>query len=131
MDGTIDCIATDHAPHTIEEKEMDFIHTPCGMIGLESAFGLAHTVLVEAGATTEQVIQWMTKGSAHVMGWELSPFDIGSPAEISIIDPNEEWEFTESHIKSRSKNSPMVGMTFKGRVVTTISGKYALGKHLD
>ena len=131
MDGTIDCIATDHTPHTIEEKEMDFIHAPCGMIGLESAFGLAHTVLVEAGAKTEQVIQWMTDGAARVMGWKLNPFGIGCPAEISIIDPQEKWQFTESHILSRSKNSPMVGMAFKGRVVSTISGKYSFGKQLD
>ena len=131
IDGTIDCIATDHAPHTIEEKEMDFIHAPCGMIGLESAFGLAHTVLVEAGAKTEQVIQWMTDGAARVMGWKLNPFGIGFPAEISIIDPQEKWQFTESHIQSRSKNSPMVGMAFKGRVVSTISGKYSFGKQLD
>ena len=125
IDGTIDCIATDHAPHTIEEKEMDFIHAPCGMIGLESAFGLAHTVLVEAGAKTEQVIQWMTNGAARVMGWKLNPFGIGYSAEISIIDPQEKWQFLESHILSRSKNSPMVGMAFKGRVVSTISGKYS------
>ena len=124
MDGTIDCIATDHAPHTIEEKEMDFVHTPCGMIGLESAFGLAHTILVKAGATSEQVIQWMTCGPARVMGWELNPFCIGSPTELSIIDPKEEWKFTESHIHSRSKNSPMLGMTFTGKVVSTISGAY-------
>ena len=124
MDGTIDCIATDHAPHTIEEKEMDFVHTPCGMIGLESAFGLAHTILVKAGATSEQVIQWMTCGPARVMGWELNPFCIDSPAELSIIDPKEEWEFTESHIHSRSKNSPMLGMKFTGKVVSTISGVY-------
>ena len=131
MDGTIDCIATDHAPHSIEEKEMDFIHSPCGMIGLESAFGLAHTVLVKAGATTEQVIQWMTKNAARVMGWELAPFRLGSTAEISIIDPNEEWEFNEFHIQSRSKNSPIVGMKFRGRVVGTISGKFVYGKHFD
>ena len=131
IDGTIDCIATDHAPHTIEDKEMDFIHSPCGMIGLESAFGLAHTVLIEAGATTEQVIGWMTDGAARVMGWELTPLGIGSPTEISIIDPLEEWEFTKDHIQSRSKNSPMIGMIFKGRVVSTISGKYVFGKHLD
>jgi len=59
-DGTIDCIATDHAPHTIEEKEMDFLHSPCGMIGLESAFGLSHTVLIDANVSSERIIQWMT-----------------------------------------------------------------------
>ncbi len=89
------------------------------------------TVLVEAGATTEQVIQWMTDGAARVMGWELLPFEIGSHAEITIIDPKEEWQFTKSHIQSRSKNSPMVGMIFKGKVVSTISGKYIVGKHFD
>ena len=73
----------------------------------------------------------MTDGAARVMGWKLNPFGIGCPAEISIIDPQEKWQFSESHIQSRSKNSPMVGMAFKGRVVSTISGKYFFGKQLD
>ena len=124
MDGTIDCIATDHAPHTIEEKEMDFLHAPCGMIGLESAFGLVHTTLINKGVGTKQIIKWMTSGAAQIMGWNLNPFDINSNAEISIIDPELEWIFSESHIKSRSKNSPMLGMKFKGKVIGTISGKY-------
>ena len=127
LDGTINCIATDHAPHTIEEKEMDLIHAPCGMIGLESAFGLAHTVLTKAGATTEQVIQWMSKGPAQVMGWELQPFKLQSVAELCIIDPKKEWDFLEKHIKSRSKNSPMIGMTFKGKVMATLSGQSMFG----
>ena len=131
LDGTIDCIATDHAPHTSEEKEMDYIHSPCGMIGLESAFGLAHTILIKAGASSEQVIQWMTVGPACIMGWDLNPFHINSYAEISIIDPKKEWKFTESYIQSRSKNSPMIGMIFKGKVISTISGKYAFGIDLD
>jgi len=130
-DGTINCIATDHAPHTIEEKEMDFIHSPCGMIGLESAFGLSHTVLTEAGASTEKVVQWFTKGPAAVMGWELVPFQLGKPAEIAIIDSKQKWTFNESHIQSKSKNSPMIGMKFTGRVVGTISGKNTFGNLLD
>ena len=131
LDGTIDCIATDHAPHTIEEKERDIIHSPCGMIGLESAFGIAHTVLINSGATTEQVVKWMTVGPASVLGWNLSPFATNYPAEISIIDPNHKWVFDESHIQSRSKNSPMLGMEFKGKVVNAISGKYVFGTNLD
>tara|TARA_Y100000590_G_scaffold430708_1_gene544613 strand:+ start:284 stop:1582 length:1299 start_codon:yes stop_codon:yes gene_type:complete len=123
-DGTIDCIATDHAPHTIEEKEMDFLHSPCGMIGLESAFGLVHTILTDAKISSEQIIQWMTSGAAKVMGWELKPFAVNSLAEISIIDPNLQWKFSEQHIKSRSKNSPMVGMEFTGKVVMTILGEH-------
>ena len=131
LDGTIDCIATDHAPHTIEEKEMDFIHSPCGMIGLESAFGLSHTVLVKAGASTEKVVQWFTKGPAGIMGWNIVSFQIGAPAEIAIIDSNQKWTFKESHIQSKSKNSPMVGMKFTGKVIGTISGKNTYGNLLD
>ena len=131
LDGTIDCIATDHAPHTIEEKEMDFIHSPCGMIGLESAFGLSHTVLVKAGASTEKVVQWFTKGPAGIMGWNIVSFQIGAPAEIAIINSNQKWTFKESHIQSKSKNSPMVGMKFTGKVIGTISGKNTYGNLLD
>ena len=131
LDGTIDCIATDHAPHTIEEKEMDFIHSPCGMIGLESAFGLSHTVLVKAGASTEKVVQWFTKGPAGIMGWNIVSFQIGALAEITIIDSNQKWTFKESHIQSKSKNSPMVGMKFTGKVIGTISGKNTYGNLLD
>ena len=116
LDGTIDCIATDHAPHTIEEKEMDFIHAPCGMISLESAFGLSHTVLTKAGATSEQVIQWFTKGASAIMGWNIVPFQVSKQAEVVIIDPKKKWEFNESDIQSRSKNSPMLGMKFTGKV---------------
>ena len=131
LDGTIDCIATDHAPHTIEEKEMDFIHSPCGMIGLESAFGLSNTVLTNAGATTEQVIQWFTNGPSAIMGWNIVPFQVGKQAEVIIIDPKKKWEFNESAIQSRSKNSPMLGMKFTGKVELTISGKFSFGNLFD
>ena len=131
LDGTIDCIATDHAPHTIEEKEMDFIHSPCGMIGLESAFGLSNTVLTNAGATTEQVIQWFTNGPSAIMGWNIVPFQVGKQAEVILIDPKKNWEFNESYIQSRSKNSPMLGMKFTGKVELTISGKFSFGNLFD
>ena len=131
LDRTIDCIATDHAPHTIEEKEMDFIHSPCGMIGLESAFGLSHTVLTNAGATTEQVIQWFTKGPSAIMGWNIVPFQVGNLAEVVILDSKKKWEFKESDIQSRSKNSPMLGMQFTGKVELTISGKFSFGNLFD
>ena len=131
LEGSINCIATDHAPHTIEEKEMDFIHSPCGMIGLESAFGLSHTVLTQAGASTEKVVQWFTKGPADIMGWDIIPFQIGEPAEIAIIDSKIRWTFNKSHIQSKSKNSPMIGMKFTGKVDGTISGKNTYGNLLD
>jgi len=131
MDGIIDCIATDHAPHTIEEKEMDFIHAPCGMIGLESAFGLSHTILTQAGASSEQVIQWFTTGPASVMGWQIIPFQVDKPADVVIIDPDKKWKFRESNIQSRSKNSPMLGIEFTGKVTSVISSKYSFGDLFD
>ncbi len=120
-DGTLDCVATDHAPHTIEEKEQDICQAPFGMIGLESAFGMAHTILSRAGLSTEQVIDLLTTGPARVMGLELTPPDSGQPAELVVIDPAEEWTFTRADIHSRSRNTPMLGMTFTGRVRATIS----------
>ena len=121
-DGTIDCIATDHAPHTIEDKEMDIQHSPCGMIGLESAFGLSHTVLSKNNVSIETLIQLMTLKPAKVMGWNMSGFEIGKQAEINIINPEIKWTFTEEHISSRSKNSPMVGLEFNAKIETTIAG---------
>ena len=131
IDGTIDCIATDHAPHTLEEKEMDIIHAPCGMIGLESAFGLSHTILSRENVTTENIIQWFTKGPSSIFGWNINAFEINKPANINIIDPNKKWIFQDSDIYSRSKNSPMIGMEFIGKVEATLSGKHTFGNILD
>ncbi len=121
MDGAIDCIATDHAPHTVEEKEQDMIQAPFGMIGLESAFGLANTVLGPAGLAIEKLIDLLTVGPARALGLELTPLEPGSPAELVVLRPDETWTFTEKDINSRSRNTPMLGMTFNGRVRATIS----------
>ena len=120
-DGTIDCIATDHAPHTVEEKEQDIHAAPFGMIGLESAFGLAHTVLRGAGLSSRAVIDLFTSGPAKVMNLDLTPLKPGSRAELTIIDMDEEWTFAREHIFSRSRNTPVLGMTLTGRVKATIS----------
>jgi dihydroorotase len=120
-DGTIHCIATDHAPHTVEEKEKDIVNAPSGMIGLESAFGLTHTVLHEAGMTTEEVIDLFTTRPAEIMSMSLSSFEPGQLAELVIVQPDEEWTFHREDIFSRSRNTPMVGMDFKGRIKSTIN----------
>lgn len=120
-DGTINCIATDHAPHTVEEKEQDIIHAPPGMIGLESAFGLAHTVLNKAGVTTEEVIDLFTSRPAEIMNLNLSSFEPGQLAELVVVQPDEEWTFHREDIFSRSRNTPMLGMVFKGRVKAAIN----------
>ena len=127
-DGAITCIATDHAPHTIEDKEKDMKHAPCGMIGLESAFALSNTTLQGDGFAIEDVIGWLTAGPASVLNWDINAFEIGTPAEITIIDDSCIWEMSVEHIYSKSKNSPMVGMEFKGEIVMTICGNFAFGK---
>ena len=127
-DGVITCIATDHAPHTIEDKEKDMKHAPCGMIGLESAFALSNTTLQGDGFAIEDVIGWLTAGPASVLEWDINAFEIGTPAEITIIDDSCIWEMSVEHIYSKSKNSPMVGMEFKGEIVMTICGDFAFGK---
>ncbi len=121
QDGTIDCIATDHAPHTVEEKEQDMLQAPFGMIGLESAFGLAHTALTEAGLTTEKVLDLLTTGPAGVLNLELQPLQPGAVAELVVVDPAAEWTFGPEHIHSRSRNTPALGRRLKGRVRATLS----------
>ena len=127
-DGVITCIATDHAPHTIEDKEKDMKHAPCGMIGLESAFALSNTTLQGDGFAIEDVIGWLTAGPASVLEWDINAFEIGTPAEITIIDDSSIWEMSVENIYSKSKNSPMVGMEFKGEIVMTVCGDFAFGK---
>ena len=117
-DGTIDCIATDHAPHTTEEKESSFDLAPFGMIGLESCFGVINKIL---GLPITQIIKLITKNPRDIMGFNNNLFEIGSHLELTIVDPLAEWVFTEKNIFSKSKNSPFIGETLKGKVLYTIS----------
>mgnify|MGYP002840996006 CR=1 FL=1 len=126
-DGTIDCIATDHAPHTIEDKEKDICHAPCGMISLESAFGLSNKALNERNVPIERIIELFTSGPASVLDWKFEPFKVGNKVDLTIIDINKEWNFTEGDIYSRSKNSPVLGMSLLGKVECTIYGENAFG----
>ena len=121
-DGTIDCIVTDHAPHTAEEKEMDYDHAPYGMIGLETAVGLTITELVEKGVLSwTQMAERMSAAPARIVG--LSNKGVikeGADADITIIDPEKVWEVRKEEIVSKSKNSPFIGRKLKGAVAATI-----------
>ncbi|MBT3945583.1 MAG: dihydroorotase [Candidatus Marinimicrobia bacterium] len=121
-DGTIDCIATDHAPHAIEDKETTFDLASFGMIGLESCFGAVNKVLVQdEGLLIEDVIELLTSKPRSIMGFESNLFFVGEEAEITVLDTNKEWIFGKEHIQSRSKNSPFYGESLIGQVVITIS----------
>jgi dihydroorotase len=129
-DGTIDAIASDHAPHGKHEKEIVFGLAAFGIIGLETLLGLSLMKLID-----EERISWMrlaqllSANPAKILGLDnkgcLSP---GSDADITIIDPNEKWVYKREDIKSKSKNSPFIGRKFKGRVkYTVVGGKVVFG----
>ncbi len=123
-DGTIDCIATDHAPHAKEDKELDLDHAPCGMVGLETAVGLTVTELVETKVLSwPQVAEKMSAMPAKIMGLKTKgAITEGSDGDITIIDPNVQWTVSEKDFVSKSTNSPFIGRKLKGRVETTICG---------
>ena len=120
-DGTIDLIATDHAPHAAEEKAKSITEAPSGMIGLETAFALAVTHLVnEAGMSLSDVVSKITINPAKLYKFDRGTLDVGKPADITIADINEKWIVSEDDFKSKSHNSPFIGEELTGRIKYTI-----------
>jgi len=120
-DGTIDAIATDHAPHSIEEKEFEFDYAPFGAIGLETAVGLVATELV-----AKKILDWPTAihrlstAPARILGIPGGTFEEGEPADFTIIDPDLEWTVNPEEFKSLSKNTPFTGWKLTGKTVMTV-----------
>ncbi|MCF7886490.1 MAG: dihydroorotase [Candidatus Marinimicrobia bacterium] len=122
-DGTIDAIATDHAPHTYNRKETSLDLAAYGMIGLESAFGLVMTKLVhEDQLSLIELIKKMTTMPAAIIDIELPCFKTGERAEFTLFDTDEWWVFNEKNIESRSSNTPFIGQELTGRVKKVIIG---------
>jgi dihydroorotase len=121
VDGTIDCIATDHAPHAREKKMQVLNEAPFGIIGLETALGLVSSKLVVPGHLSwAQAIEKMTINPARVLGIDRGTLSSGAVADITIIDPNENWTVDPTQFRSKSTNSPFVGWELTGRAVGTI-----------
>ncbi len=122
-DGTIDAIATDHAPHTIQEKEQEFDYAPNGVIGLETAFGLIMTVLVEGEVLTlPQAIARLTFDPARIFNLAKGTLSVGADADVAILDPAREWVVDVRKFASKSRNSPFHGWKLRGEVLATIVG---------
>lgn len=123
-DGTIDCIVTDHAPHTFEDKEVEFDHAPFGMIGLETAVGLTIRELVKPKILSwTGMVEKMSTAPARIVGLKNKGVIVeGKDADLTLIDPDKEWIFKKEDIVSKSKNSPFIGQTMIGRVEATICG---------
>ena len=126
QDGTIDMIATDHAPHTGEEKALPITKAPSGIIGLETALGLGITELVDKGyITMMDLIRLMSFGPASVYNLDAGYIKEGGPADITLIDPEKEWT-VEDDFASKAHNTPFIGWKLKGKAVMTIvSGNIA------
>lgn len=125
QDGTIDCIVTDHAPHAIEEKDVEFDQAPPGMIGLETALGLVITELVKPGYLSfAQAIAKLTHRPAEILKLNAGQLAVGKPADIAIFDPETQWMVEESKFRSKSKNSPFIGRRLYGQIrYTIVSGR--------
>jgi dihydroorotase len=121
-DGTIACIATDHAPHARHEKEAPFEEAPFGVTGLETAFAALHTHLVVPGRVPlATVLERMSAGPARVFGLPVPRVAVGERANLAVLDLDVEWTVTADGFRSRSVNSWSLGRAFRGRVVRTIA----------
>lgn len=115
-DGTIDCIASDHAPHTLYEKEVEFEKAPNGIIGLETSIGVSMSYLVNTGVLTlSQLIEKMSVNPRKILGIQKIVIKEGEKANLTIFAPNEDWIVDMDLFKSKSRNTPYNGMKLKGK----------------
>lgn len=122
-DGTVSIIATDHAPHSIEEKNCEYEKAAFGIVGLETALPLGIKVLVEEGwLTPSQLIEKMTINPAKMLGIDKGSIEVGKVADITVIDPEAVYKVDTSKFASKSKNSPFDGYEVKGKIEYTIVG---------
>jgi dihydroorotase len=126
-DGTIDAIATDHAPHAVQEKLCEFDEAAFGITGLETAFALSLRAAQSGSLSVERVIEALTIGPARALGLDrfapgIGTLTVGGPAEIVILDPDAEWTVDPGSFASKGKNTPLIGETLRGQVVATVFG---------
>jgi dihydroorotase len=124
-DGTIDCIATDHAPHHADEKNVEYAVAASGISGFETAFGICWTALVAPGhMTPEQLLRKMTSSPANIFSLPGGTIEVGQSADVTLIDPAAEWTVDVGKFLSKGKNSPFHGKTLTGKVTATyVEGK--------
>ena len=122
VDGTIEAIATDHAPHSREEKDVPFEEAPFGVTGLETAFASLYTSLVEPGLVSlETLLERMSAGPARIFGLDRPRIAVGAPANLVLLSTTASWKVREESFKSRSANSWLLGRRLNGRVLLTVA----------
>lgn len=121
VDGTVDALATDHAPHAAELKQKSMAEAPFGVIGLETALALALTHLVHSGRTSlAHIIALMSTNPARIINQPLGRLNVGGAADFTVFDPALEWTYRAAEGRSKSRNSPFDGWKLKGRITATI-----------
>jgi dihydroorotase len=119
-DGTIDAIATDHAPHHLDEKDIEFNLAMNGIIGLETSLPLSLALVADGVLTLPALVEKMSCAPARILGLDRGTLKPGVVADITVIDPEREWTVEEEKLASKSKNSPFLGWNLKGRAAYTI-----------
>lgn len=122
-DGTIDCIATDHAPHAAEEKARPLTEAPSGMVGLETALAITLTQLYHSGAMElTEILQKMTAGPAQLLNLPYGKLAVGAVADLTLFDLNEKWTIDPVNFRSKGRNTPFAGWSVQGKVKYTLVG---------
>jgi dihydroorotase len=123
-DGSVDCIATDHAPHSFDEKNQEFDRAPFGITGLETALGLCIAILgVKHKMPLKRIVELLSTGPARVMGLQLrGSLARGAHADVTVFDAAKKWTYHAAASHSKSKNSPFDGWQLQGRVMATVVG---------
>ncbi|KAA0895211.1 dihydroorotase [Oryzomonas rubra] len=121
-DGTIDCIATDHAPHHLDEKDVEFNAALNGIIGLETSLPLSLKLVGDGILTLNQLIEKMSCNPSKILGISRGSLRVGSVADLTVIDPAAEWPVETEKLVSKSRNTPFVGWKMKGVAACTIRG---------
>ena len=126
VDGTVDCIVTDHAPHAAHEKAREFELAPFGMTGIETSVGLIVGNLVNTGKITwERMVELMSVNPRRILGIDRVALEPGSRADLTVIDPNLTWTVTEEEFESKASNSGFLGWELTGRATDVYVGGYA------
>jgi dihydroorotase len=118
-DGTLDCIATDHAPHAIVDKEVEFDQAAFGILGLETAFALAYRLVKKGQLELARLIQSLTYKPLEILGKPYQGLQTGAPADLCLVDLAEEWVYRSAEGYSKSRNSPFDSWQFTARVHST------------
>ncbi|HXF93504.1 MAG TPA: dihydroorotase [Nitrospiraceae bacterium] len=119
-DGTIDVIATDHAPHATQEKQQEFAQAPFGVVGLETALPLTLALVEEGVLTLEAAVAKLTEAPAKAFGLAKGTLAPGADADVTLVDPQAQWEVDPTRFRSKSRNTPFAGWKVKGRVTATL-----------